>query len=109
MRGSHNTELACLRKEERKKNILSFLRVPSLVLLQCFLAPLGVFLVTKTLKDEWYIVVEAYKLTVFEIWRDLFVLLHIACQPYPHIRSTDSMISTSFNSQYFLLYSLSSY
>jgi len=92
-----------------KENILSILQIPSLVLLRCFLAPLGVFVVMKTLEDEWYIVVEAYKFTVFEIGRDLFVLLHIACHPYPHIRSTDSMISPSFNSQYFLLYSLSSY
>ena len=28
----------------------------------------------KTLDDEWYIVIKAYKLTIFEILRDFFVL-----------------------------------
>ena len=34
--------------------------------------PLGVLLVIKTLKDEWYIVIIAYKFTVIEIY-------HIYC------------------------------
>ena len=39
-----------------------------------------------TLEDEWYIVIKAYKLTVFEILRDFFVLSYIACPRYPYMR-----------------------
>jgi len=66
VRDSDNTELAHLKK---KKHILPVLRVPGLV-------PLGVLLVMKTLNDEWYIVIKAYKLTVFEILRNLFVFIY---------------------------------
>jgi len=92
VRDSDNTELARLkkkkkeRKKERKKNIWSVLRILGSVLLRCFLAPLGVLLVMKTLQDEWYVVIKAYKLTVFEILRGFFVLLYIACPRYPYIR-----------------------
>ena len=37
--------------------------------------PLGVLFIIKTVKDEWYIVIEAYKFTVFEILRDICDLL----------------------------------
>jgi len=78
VRGSCSIELAHLKKEERrKKNIWPVLRVLGLVLLQCFLAPLGVLLVMKTLEDEWYVIIKAYKLAVFEIF---FVLPYIVCQ-----------------------------
>jgi len=40
----------------------------------------------KTLGDEWYAVIKAYKLTVFDILRDFFVLPYIACPRYPYIR-----------------------
>jgi len=47
----------------------------------------------KTLEDEQYVVIKAYKFTVFEIWRDFNVLSYIACPRYPYIReSTDSMM-----------------
>ena len=83
-----NTELARLKKEEeerRKKNIWPVLRVPGLVPSRYILAPLGVF-VMKTLGDEWYVDIKAYKLTVFDILRDFFVLPYIACLRYPYIR-----------------------
>ena len=56
--------IACLKKEERrrKKNISPVLRVPGLVPLWCFLTPLGVLLAMKTLDNEWYVVIKAYKL-----------------------------------------------
>ena len=84
MRGSRSTELARLMKEEesKKKNIWLVLQVFALVLSRCLLAPLKVLLVMKTLENEWYIAIEAYKLAVFEILRSLHV----------HIESTDSMI-----------------
>ena len=47
--------------------------------------PLGVLLVLKTLEDEQYVVIKAYKFTVFEIWRDFNVLSYIACPRYPYI------------------------
>ena len=40
----------------------------------------------KTLGDEWYAVIKVYKLTVFDILRDFFVLPYIACPRYPYIR-----------------------
>ena len=43
-------------------------------------------MVIKTLDNEWYVVIKAYKLTVFEILRDFNVLSYIACPRYPYIR-----------------------
>ena len=43
-------------------------------------------MVIKTLEDEQYVVIKAYKFTVFEIWRDFNVLSYIACPRYPYIR-----------------------
>ena len=86
---SRKFELARLKKkeeEERKKNIWPVLQVLCLVLLRCFLTPLGVLLVIQTLEDEWYVVIKAYKLAVFEILGDFFVLPYIACPRYPYIR-----------------------
>jgi len=40
----------------------------------------------KALEDERYVVIKAYKFTVFEIWRDFNVLPYIACPRYPYIR-----------------------
>ena len=40
----------------------------------------------KTLEDGWYVVINAYKFTFFEIWGDIFVLSYIACPCYPYIR-----------------------
>jgi len=40
----------------------------------------------KTLKDEHYVVIKAYKFTVFEIWRDFNALSYIVCPCYPYIR-----------------------
>ena len=36
----------------------------------------------KTLEDERYVVIKAYKCTVSEILRDFFVLAYIASYPY---------------------------
>ena len=86
-------ELARLKKEERrKKNIWPVLRVPGLVPSRYILAPLGFFFVMKTLGDEWYVVIKAYKLTVFDILRD-FLYCHILhVRAIPILESTDSMI-----------------
>ena len=48
----------------------------------------------KTLDDEWYVVIKAYKLTVFEILRNFFCIV-IYCMSalyIPTLESTDSMI-----------------
>ena len=73
------------RKKERKKNNLPVLRVPGVVLSRRVFAMRGVLLVMKTLEDERYVVIKAYKCTVSEIWRDCFVLACIACTSYPYI------------------------
>ena len=82
------------KKEERKKNNLPVLRVPGVVLSRRFFATRGVLLVMKTLEDERYVVIKAYKCTVSEIWRDSFVLAYIACSYVVslHTESTDSVI-----------------
>ena len=49
-------------------------------------APLRLLLAIRTLEDGWYVVINAYKLTVLEIWRDFNVLSYIACPRYPYIR-----------------------
>jgi len=41
-----------LRRRKRKKNILAVWRPSGSVLSRCFVAPLGVFFVTKTLENE---------------------------------------------------------
>ena len=43
-------------------------------------------MVIKTLEDEWYVVIKAISLPLFEILRDFFVLSYIACPRYPYIR-----------------------
>ena len=43
----------------------------------------------KTLEDERYVVIKAYKCTVSEIWRDFFVLAYIVCTSYPSYRLYD--------------------
>ena len=65
-----------------------------MVLSRRFFATRGVLLVMKTLEDERYVVIKAYKCAVSEIWRDFFVLAYIACTSYPYIatESTDSVI-----------------
>ena len=57
-------------ERRRKKNNLPVWRVPGVVLSRRFFATRGVLLVMKTLEDEWYVVIKAYKCTVSEIWRD---------------------------------------
>ena len=70
MRGSCNVELAHLKKERKKEEEKQLGRFAAVcwVLSQCFLTLLGVFLlVMKALEDERYVVIKAYKFTVFEI------------------------------------------
>ena len=45
-----------------------------------------------TLEDEWYIVIKAYKLTVFEILRDFLYCHVLRVRAIPTLESTDSMI-----------------
>jgi len=49
---SRKFELARLKKNKKKENILAVWRLSGLVLSRCFLVPLGVLFVMKTLKDE---------------------------------------------------------
>ena len=91
-----DAELARLKKERRrrrrrKKNNLPVLRVPGVVLSRRFFVTRGVLLVMKTLEDERYVVIKAYKCTVSEIWRDFFVLAYIACTSYPYIQSLPTL------------------
>jgi len=64
-------------EEEEEGDIVAVWRLSGLVLQWCFLAPLGVLFVMKTIKDERQVVIAAYKLVVFEILRDFFVLASI--------------------------------
>ena len=62
-----------------------------MVLSRRFFATRGVLLVMKTLENERYVVIKAYKCTVSEIWRDSFVLAYIACTSYPYIQSLPTL------------------
>jgi len=93
MKEPHNFELAHLKKKKRKKkkkkkdNILAVRRLSGSVLFQCYFMPLGnaILFIMKTLKDEWYIVIKAYKFTYFEILRDFLALSYIPCPNYLYI------------------------
>ena len=54
-------------------------------------APLGILLVIKTLKGEWYIVINAYKFTVFEILRDFCIIIYCV-STLPNIESNNPII-----------------
>ena len=43
-------------------------------------------MVIKTLEDDWYVVIKAYKLIVFRDFERYFVLSYIAYLRYPYIR-----------------------
>jgi len=90
MRGSRSIEQACLKKKEERKTFGLFCKFMVLVLLRCFLMPLGVLLVMKALEDERYVAIKAYK---FPFFSEFFVLPYTACPHYPYIiiESTDSM------------------
>ena len=64
-------QVACLKKQE--KHFVSF--AACLVISWSSSVPLGVFLVTKTLVDEWYMVIKAHKFTIFE--RFLHYHIHV--------------------------------
>jgi len=49
---SHKFELACLKRKKKKKNIMVVSQLSGSVLSRCFLAPLGVLFIMKTLEDE---------------------------------------------------------
>ena len=63
---AHLKKMKKKKKEEHKnKNVLANWWLYGLALLWCSFAPLGILLVIKTLEDEWYIVINAYKFTFF--------------------------------------------
>jgi len=45
----------------------------------------------KTLEDGWYVIINAYKFAIFEIWGHFFVLSMFALSL--HTESTNSMIA----------------
>jgi len=52
MKESRKFELARLKKKNKKKNILAVWRLSGSVLSRCFIAPLGMLFIMKTLEDE---------------------------------------------------------
>ena len=92
---SYNFELARLKKKKKKKkketkNILAVWQLSGVVLLQGFFAPLYMLLVKKTLENEWYIVIKAYKFTISKILRDFCIIIYRMSELSLHIESTDS-------------------
>ena len=64
-----------------------------MVLSRRFFATRGVLLVMKTLEDERYVVIKAYKCAVSEIWRDFFCIsIYCVYVVSLHTESTDSVI-----------------
>jgi len=47
--------------------------------------PVGVLFVMKTLEDEWWVVITAYELAVFEILRDFFCISIYYASAYLYI------------------------
>ena len=91
MRGSRGIELARLKKEERrrrKKKEKHLARFASswFGTFAIHFRATGSLLCHEKIGAEWYVVIKAYKLTVFDILRDFFVLPYIACPRYPYIR-----------------------
>ena len=84
MKESCNFELARLKKKKKKKERKTFGRLAIL----WFGTFAMLFHATKhvvgheALKNEWCIVIKAYRFSVFEILRD-FVLSYIVCPRYP--------------------------
>ena len=79
-------------EEERKTFWLAVWRLSGSVLSRCFLPPLGVFFVMKTLEDEWQGVITAYKLALLEILRIFRISIYCMSALSLHIESTDSMM-----------------
>ena len=49
----------------------------------------------KTLEDEWYVVIKAYKLAFFEILGDFLYCHILRVRAIPTLESTDSMITNT--------------
>ena len=47
----------------------------------------------ETLENEWYVVIMAYKLTIFEILRLLCIITYCVSALTLHIESTDSILN----------------
>ena len=87
MRGSRSTEPADLKKKEERKTFGLFCEFLVWYFCDAFSRHWESCWSTimKTLEGEWYVVIKAYKLAVFEILGDFFVLPYIACPRYPYI------------------------
>ena len=84
-------------KEEEEEDILAIWQLSGLVLSWCFFIPLGVLFIMKTLEDEEYVIIKAYRFTVFEILLD-FLYYHILCvRTIPTYR-----VYRLYNTPYFL-------
>ena len=96
MRGLHSIKLHS-QSEERKKEETHFAHFMTswfgTFMVFKFLCT-RVLLFMKTLQHYWYVVIKAYKITVFEILRDLFVLslVYRTSMLSLLIKSTDSTI-----------------
>ena len=81
VKDSRNFELVCLNKKKKERK--HFGRLATFWF--------GTFSTTRcvvgheALKNEWYVVIKAYKFTVFEILRGFFVLSYITCPCCPNI------------------------
>jgi len=86
-KGSHSPSVSGL---NWKENTLAVLWLSGSVLSRCFLAPLGMLFVMKTLKDEWLVVIMAYKLAVFcDIERIFCISIYYSSVLSLHIQSTN--------------------
>ena len=85
MKESHNFELAHLKKKKKERKTFwlsgNFWFGTFVMLFRVTWHVVG----HEALENEWYVSIKAYKFTIFEILRDLLVLLYIACPCYPYI------------------------
>ena len=92
MRGSHSIELARLKKKKKEEK---HLRVPGLVPLRYFFAPVGVLLVMKTLQDECYVVIKAYISLPVLIFENILYCNILHVRAIPTLESTYTVITLS--------------
>jgi len=86
------TSLSVEEEKKERKTFWPFGDFLFLVPLRYFFAPLGMLMVMKALKDEWYVVRKVYKFTTSEILRDFGIIIYCMSVLSQHIESTNSDI-----------------
>ena len=94
---SHNFDLACLKNKKKRKKEKHFGHLVTFwfgTFAMLFRATGHVFCHENT-QNEQYVVIKAFKFTVFESFKDFFCIYCISALSL-HLESTDNMVQTVF-------------